>query len=141
MSAVEPGPKRTNAGIRSNGPLDEDLFHSLVLINLFEIKALFLQKLLAPMLYAYSDGSRSKALRVMESITADEIRHIRYTGALINDGCPEISPLQMLEMIADFQRMLNLTTLRELEEIAETPDSDPGCTLFPEIRSSKELNS
>ncbi|MEZ2310493.1 hypothetical protein AB6809_28010 [Paraburkholderia sp. RCC_158] len=94
----------------------QELLNSLILINLFEIKALFLERLLTPVILAHApDANRAKLERAMAIIVTDEVGHISYTAdflaALARQGYQE----QVMVSMREFQTVLNEVTEKELD--------------------------
>jgi hypothetical protein len=95
----------------------EELLNSLMLINLFEIKSLILEKLLAPVLVAHAPGENRDYLgRNMSTIVADEVNHIRYSADILEEASRTGYADYIFDGLRDFQRVLNMVTERELEE-------------------------
>lgn len=102
-------------------PLDE-LLSTLVLINLFEIKALILVRLLAPVALAYCpEPRRGKVAAMTRALVADELRHIGYTAAFLDRAARAGHAAFIGDAMADFQATLNITTGEDLErDVAAT---------------------
>ncbi|KWD61901.1 hypothetical protein WL68_21055 [Burkholderia cepacia] len=102
----------------------EELLNSMILINLFEIRALFLEKLLTPVLFAHApEENRAHLERAMSIIVRDEVVHIRYTAdflaELANQGYEE----QIIVSMREFQTVLNRLTEKELDEDSRATSS------------------
>jgi hypothetical protein len=95
----------------------EELLNSAILINLHEIKALILEHLLRPTIMAYcSSREQVRVGRLMNRLISDEIRHIRYSAEFIGDAALRGYREHIFDTMADFQRVLNLVTLVEVEK-------------------------
>lgn len=94
---------------------DESL-NSLILINLFEIKALVLQRLLQPTLFAYGNsGMNPRIQSTTNSLIVDEIRHISYTAKYLEKAATTGYYDYICMAMADFQKYLNHVTLDQFE--------------------------
>lgn len=95
----------------------EELLNSLILLNLFEIKALFLEKLLTPVLLAHApEANRAYLERVMAIIVRDEVGHIRYTADFLADLANQGYEEHIVVSMREFQAVLNRVTEKELDE-------------------------
>lgn len=91
-----------------------EILNSLILVNLFEIKALVLQRLLQPTLFAYSTSNIiPKLQRVTNSLINDELRHIRYTAHYIEKAANEGYGDYIHTAMEDFQKYLNKITAEQ----------------------------
>ncbi len=103
----------------------DELLDSLLLINLHEVKALLLQRLLRPLLSAYAaPESRQGVLRIADRLLWDEVEHIRYTAQLIERAADEGYRDYITEAMADFQEVLSAVTL---DELAQATAGDASC--------------
>ncbi|PCE33152.1 hypothetical protein [Burkholderia ubonensis] len=102
----------------------EELLNSLILINLFEIRALFLEKLLTPVLFAHApEASRGYLERAMAIIVWDEVGHIRYTADFLADLANQGYEEQIIVSMREFQSVLNRLTEKEMDEDSRTNSS------------------
>lgn len=96
-------------------PSYEELLNSMILVNLYEIKALVLGKLLTPLVLAHTPAeSRSLVQKMMKRILADEAKHILYSADYIETACREGYGDFVLSAIKEFQGTLNLVTETDL---------------------------
>lgn len=94
-----------------------EILNSLVLMNLHEIKALVLEYLLQPTLIAYAALSNRKAIRrLMERLIRDEVEHIRYTAAFMEEKARQGHLDDIVDLMSDFLEILNAVTDDELVE-------------------------
>lgn len=102
------------------GPLDEEQLNSAILINLHEVKALMLERLLRPALLDYApEPQRARVAAVADRLIADEINHIRYSAAFIQSAAAAGRHDEVMDAMADFQETLNAVTLHEVERPEE----------------------
>ena len=95
----------------------EEVLNSAILINLYEIKALIMLKLLGPTLTAYCDSSeKTWAKQVTSALIKDEARHIGYTADFIEKACNRGYKNYVSDAVEEFQKALNEVTTGELEE-------------------------
>lgn len=95
----------------------EELLNSVILINLHEVKALVLERLLEPVLLAYAGAaSLSSCERMAERLLADEVEHIRYTARFVERAAEEGSEDYVLNAFRDFQGAINQVTRDEVEQ-------------------------
>ncbi len=114
---AEPGEAEGPAG----GHPFEEILNSAVLINIHETKALVLEHMLVPAVLAYApDHQRPRLRRLMDRLIADEIEHIRYSAAFIQQAVAHGHGEQAMEAMGDFQAMVNEVTLEELEAQVES---------------------
>lgn len=108
-------------GSLSEAPGEEELLNSLILINLYEIKALVLGQLLQPLALAHApEASKVKVSRMLEGILRDEVRHVSYSADFIEAACAAGHQAYVFSALEEFQKTLNGITESEL---LETPDS------------------
>lgn len=94
----------------------KETLNSLILINLFEIKALLLQRLLQPTLFAYGNSELNpKIQRSTNSLIADEIRHISYTAEYLEAAASIGYSDYIYSAMSDFQKYLNQITLEQFK--------------------------
>jgi hypothetical protein len=100
----------------------DDLVNTAVLINLHEIKALFLEKLLHPAALAYSsDDARPKTDSILRALTRDEVEHIRYS-ALYMERMADLGYSDFIsDAMADFLEAIGEVTEEEISENHEGP--------------------
>lgn len=97
-------------------PRDDELLSSMLLINLFEIKALVLGLMTKPLLLAHAPADRRDALaRMMDTIIRDEAHHILYTADYLEARCGAGEQTAVASGLRDFQATLNTVTLKDLE--------------------------
>lgn len=93
-----------------------EVLNSLILVNLFEIKALVLQRLLQPTLFAYGTSDLNPKIQsTTESLITDEIRHISYTAKYLEDAASIGYCDYIFTAMSDFQKYLNHITLDQFE--------------------------
>jgi hypothetical protein len=94
----------------------DELLNSVILVNLYEVKALILGKLLAPLLVAYAEPEdRDHIERVTGVLLNDEVEHIRYTARFIERSSRENGE-GIEAAFVDFQRELNRMSCEDVEE-------------------------
>lgn len=110
--SVETLPKANKATRRGQ----EELVMTMALANLHELKALILERLLEPILLAYSPGSvAAKVQSLAATLIRDELRHIHYTAEFL-DKCLRTEEAEFVrEALFDFHRTLNSVTESEHE--------------------------
>jgi ribonucleotide reductase beta subunit family protein with ferritin-like domain len=97
-----------------DAPTDDELLSSVIMINLYETKALVLERLLHPVLLAYAtDATRPKVESAILAILRDEVAHIRYTAEYV-DREMAADPERVAGIMSEFQWALNKVTLDEL---------------------------
>ena len=97
----------------------DELLNSLVLVNLFETKALILAQLLKPVVVAYAPATvASKVSKMMDIIIDDESRHIFYTARELERLATSFESEKAWQALADFQQTMNEVTDGELEREA-----------------------
>jgi hypothetical protein len=105
----------TGSDEESKAPAFEELLNSLILVNLFEVKALVLVKLLTPLVMAHAPKkSRVRVHKMMDVIIADEAHHIRYSADFIEEACRNGYMDFAQSAVKEFQATLNLVTESEL---------------------------
>lgn len=103
----------------------DELLDSVLLINLHEVKALILERLLRPLLCAYAEPeSQQGILRIADRLILDEVEHIRYTAQLIERAAAEGYGDYITEAMRDFQEVLSAVTL---DEVAQIGAGDSAC--------------
>lgn len=91
-----------------------EILNSLILINLFEIKALLLQHLLRPTLFAYGTSDLNPRIQsTTNSLIVDEIRHISYTAKYLENAANIGYFDYICTAMSDFQKYLNHITLEQ----------------------------
>jgi hypothetical protein len=97
-------------------PDAEEVLTSLILINLFEIKALVLGMLIKPLVIAHSP-ERNRALlgKMLDTIIADEARHISYSAEFIESACLNGQRDRVRHAFRDFQSTLNQVAATDLD--------------------------
>lgn len=97
-------------------PDAEEVLTSLILINLFEIKALVLGMLMKPLVIAHSPECNRTVLRKMlDTVIADEACHISYSADFIESACLNGHRDLVRDALRDFQNTLNQVAATELE--------------------------
>lgn len=97
-------------------PSDDELLNSILLINLFEIKALLLGLMTKPLIVAHAPQDRRGALgRMMDTILGDEARHILYSADFLEAKCRHGQRAEVASGLHEHQATLNLLTLKDLE--------------------------
>lgn len=97
-------------------PSPEELLSSMLLINLYEVKALFLCMLTKPVTLAHAPHESVPALTpLFDAIAQDEGHHIRYTAAVLERVCQEGHEDMVRAMLRDFQDSINQVTYGDLE--------------------------
>lgn len=106
-------------------PSEEEILNSMILINLFEIKALVLGKLMQPLAVAHApEGNKRVVERMLGAIVGDEAHHIRYSADVIEQACRQGHRDFVATALRDFQQTLNEVTARELHD-EPTQDAYP----------------
>jgi hypothetical protein len=101
-----------------HAPTDSELLNSVIMVNLYEVKALVLERLLHPVLVAYAtDATRPKVESAILAILRDEVAHIRYTAEYV-DRAISADPDGVGSIMSDFQWALNKVTM---DDFPETP--------------------
>lgn len=102
-----------------DSPSPDEVLSSMLLVNLFEIKALVLGMLTKPMVIAHAPNERWDVLRkIFDVIILDEARHIRYSADYLEGACMRGGRSAVEDALRDFQATLNTVTLAELEKDA-----------------------
>jgi hypothetical protein len=97
-------------------PSAEEVLTSLILVNLFEVKALVLGLLIEPLVIAHSPECNKAVLRKMlDTVIADEARHIAYTAEFIESACVNGQRDFVRNALRDFQNTLNQVAATELD--------------------------
>ena len=90
-------------------PGSEELLNSLVLMNLFEIKALHLVRYLKPFIRAYVPAKHAReAIGIVDSIARDECHHIAYTAKHIESFIADVGKDAITELMTGFIEQMNL---------------------------------
>lgn len=98
-------------------PTDEELLNSMMLINLYEIKALVLCKLTKPVVIAHAAEESGRSLgQLFSAIEEDECRHISYSARYIEQAVDRFGSNYLRESLISFQNSLNRITRDELHE-------------------------
>ncbi len=98
-------------------PTFEEILNTMIMVNLYEVKALVLGKLLSPVVLAHApEKNRRRIAKMLEVILADESRHIRYSADFIERVCCNGHKKFVQTAIVEFQSMLNKLTESEIEE-------------------------
>lgn len=98
------------------GPSQEEIVNSMVLMNLYEFKALVLCKLTRPLVLAHAPADVRPALaRTFERIERDEARHIAYTAEFLDAACLRGRDQQVRDAMKEFQQTINRVTAAELD--------------------------
>lgn len=98
-------------------PSQEELLNSMMLVNLFEIKALVLCKLMKPVVLAHApDGNRQVLDRLFNAIERDECQHIRYSASFLEQASSAFGGAHIKEALISFQCALNRVVCDELHE-------------------------
>lgn len=98
-------------------PSEEEILNSMILINLFEIKALVLGKLMQPLAVAHAPEDHKRVVsRMLGAIVGDEAHHIRYSADFIEHACQQGHRDVVATALRDFQQTLNEVTARELHD-------------------------
>lgn len=97
-------------------PDAEEVLTSLILINLFEIKALVVGMMLKPLVLAHAPEHNRRSLRKMlDLIIRDEASHISYSAAFLEVACVSGQREQIGSALRDFQNTLNQVMRSELD--------------------------
>lgn len=118
LKAYAPG-LRNNFKINENytlpEPSSDETLNSMILINLYEVKALILGKLLLPVVLAHApETHRARLANALNTIIQDEAHHIRYSADFIEDACQNGDKEFVFTTIEEFQHTLNIITESEL---------------------------
>jgi hypothetical protein len=98
------------------GPNFEEVLNSMLLVNLYEIKALYLEHLLRPVVTAYAnETSITKLDRMMALLIRDEINHIRYSAEIINIACQNGYRSYCEQALSEFTSTLDRVVEAELD--------------------------
>ena len=89
-------------------PSSEELLNSLILMNLFEVKALFLANYLKPFAQAHAPVESAQSVRsIVEGIAQDERHHIAYTSRHIDAHVREMGSGGVADLISGFIELMN----------------------------------
>lgn len=92
-------------------PAQEEVFNSLVLMNLYEVKAAFLGNYLLPFACAHAPAaSADRVGSVLRSILQDEGHHITYTAKHLDQRIAEWGFDAAVETVAGFIELMNMDT-------------------------------
>lgn len=98
-------------------PGRDELINAMMLINLYEIKALVLCKLTGPVVIAHApEHNRQKLQHLFTAIESDESQHIRYSAAFLERTLDEVGTTYARDALVSFQDALNRVTWAELDE-------------------------
>ena len=107
--------RTTQTETNEKSPPFDEVLNSMLLINLFEIKALFLGHLLKPVMIAHAPPkNRERINNFMDTIIGDEARHIQYSADFIENACKKGYRDFVSKALPEFQDTLNLVTTSEL---------------------------
>lgn len=96
----------------------EDSLQSAILVNLYEIKALVLGKLLKPTVAAYSTCDRiQRHDAITTALLADEVTHIQYTATFIERANRSGYGKIIRDSMIEHQNALNRRTLDDLHDM------------------------
>lgn len=99
-----------------NPPSQDELLSSMLLINLYEVKALFLCMMTKPVALAHAPAENTSGLgKLFDSIAQDEGHHIRYTAAYLEEACNQGHRQVVESMLREFQESINQVTHNDLE--------------------------
>lgn len=108
------------AGTLTEAPAFEELLNSLILINLYEIKALVLGQLLLPLALAHApEANKKRVSKMLEGILRDEVYHVRYSADFIEAACVAGHQAYVFSALEEFQNTLNGVTEAELLDAVE----------------------
>jgi hypothetical protein len=97
-------------------PGEEELLNSMIMVNLFEIKALVLGKLFRPVVTAYAPEDAKIAVDgMMSAILEDEGHHIAYSASVIEDACCRGQQSYVEVALRDFQDAQNRVAVADLD--------------------------
>lgn len=100
-------------------PSDDELLSSMLLVNLFEVKALVLGLLTKPVVIAHAPEENRRSLqKIFDVIIEDEARHIKYSADYIEAACLRGETDIIRCALHDFQATLNQVTMQDLEKDA-----------------------
>jgi hypothetical protein len=98
-------------------PSEEELLNSMLLINLYEVKALVLCKFARAVVLAHTAADQQRRVSaVFEAIERDECFHIRYSAAFLEQASERVGADHIREALSGFQEALNGMMLSELED-------------------------
>lgn len=97
-------------------PSELELLNSMILINLYEIKALLLGKLMQPIAVAHAPEENKELVhKMLGTIIADEVHHIRYSADYIEQACRDGHSEFVGSALQDFQQTMNQIVETELD--------------------------
>jgi len=109
-------------------PTEEETLTSLILVNLFEIKALVLGLMIKPLVVAHAPEANRVVLRKMlDAIITDEANHIDYSADYLELACSSSKGGLVGAALRDFTHTMNDLTYRELDD----PTHVDGAASFP----------
>ena len=89
-------------------PPEDELVNSLILMNLFEIKALYLGNYLKPFIAAHAPVAHAPAACAMiERIAGDECHHIAYTARHLDRFIRQRGPTGIASLMSGFLEQMN----------------------------------
>jgi hypothetical protein len=102
LHAISPGFKTTDA-VDLAEPSDDDLvLDELIQMNIGEIRTLINQLLMRPVLsLVCPDQNASRLLRLFDSLSNDEVRHIAYTADLIESRGAAARTAELMQLRLD----------------------------------------
>jgi rubrerythrin len=93
----------------------DELLNAVILINLHEVQALILERLLQPCLVAYAEPQdRQHVAKVADALIRDELEHIRYTARFLEAASSEHGDYIEVAM-TDFQSVLNQLSREDVQ--------------------------
>jgi hypothetical protein len=133
--------RRTNPGaeLRSGTCSEDEILDEIVQLNLVEIRSLFLQLLMRPVVLAYCpEESLGKIIRILDSLLTDEIRHIDYSARCIERAAASGWENFLRSRMIDRQADLNAITCGEVgrEEYGFCGGACKGCSRSRQLLSS-----
>lgn len=97
-------------------PSHQELLNSMMLVNLYEVKALFLCLMTKPVALAHAPDKYASGLnKLFDSIAQDEGHHIRYTAAFLEEVCNQGQEHLVESTLREFQESINRVTKDDLE--------------------------
>ena len=113
----------------------DSLVNTAVLINLHEIKALVLEKLLHPLALAHSsDRARSRSDAILTALTNDEVEHIRYSAVFLERMLDEGYASFIPDAMSEFLDAVNEVTSEEVDTTQDIPqDLEEAFTKFDPV--------
>jgi hypothetical protein len=111
-------------------PSEEEILTSMILVNLFEIKALVLGLMTKPLVIAHAPEANRTILRKMfDAIIRDEADHIDYSADYLERACRSGKRGLVGAALREFTGTMNELTYRELDE----PTHLDGVASFPNV--------